>query len=58
MEGQPALGVVAVSSTLLVGGIAVAAGLGCVVAMVALGHGRSHDTRSSNAETDASSAPI
>lgn len=50
-----ALGVVVVSSTVLIGGIAAVAGLGCVVAMSALGHGRARATHASKPDTDASS---
>lgn len=50
-----ALGVVAFSSTLLIGGVAVAVALGCVVFMVALGHRHHHN--SSDAEPTRNAQP-
>lgn len=46
-----ALGIVAFSSTLLVGGIAVAVVIGCVVFMVAVGHRHQHDTKDTEPPT-------
>lgn len=46
-----AFGLVAFSSTLLVGGIAVAVVIGCVVFMVVFGHRHQHDTQDTERPT-------
>ena len=46
-----ALGIVAFSSTLLIGGTAIAVAIGCVVFMMAFGHRHHHQTNDTGPQT-------